>query len=137
MEYGMEDYDGWVSLAEHGCLGVSIPEKLNLYRIRKDSMSRQFNKKMRIYLYETSREGHEKLFEKYSKDIYMLLMTNGQPFYWNNPTTPSYIPAADGNPQNADERVLKIERMLNSFPGRVARKIYRAIRKLKRMIVKN
>lgn len=131
MEYGMEDYDGWVSLAEHGCLGVSIPEKLNLYRIRKDSMSRQFNKKMRIYLYETSREGHEKLFEKYSKDIYMLLMTNGQPFYWNNPTTPAYLPTAEGEPQPVDERVLKIERMMDSFPGRVARKIYRGLRKVK------
>ena len=61
----------------------------------------------------------------------MLLMTNGQPFYWNNPTTPSYTPTADGNPQNTDERILKIERMLNSFPGRVARKIYRGLRKVK------
>lgn len=131
MEYGMEDYDGWVSLAEHGCLGVSIPEKLNLYRIRKDSMSRSFNKKMRIYLYETARQGHEKLFEKYSKDVYMLLLTNGQPFYWNNPTTPSYIPTAEGTTPQVDERVLKIERMLDSFPGRVARKVYRGLRKVK------
>ena len=86
---------------------------------------------MRIYLYETSREGHEKLFEKYSKDIYMLLMTNGQPFYWNNPTTPAYLPTAEGEPQPVDERVLKIERMMDSFPGRVARKIYRGLRKVK------
>lgn len=130
MEYGMEDYDGWVSLAEHGCLGASIPEKLNLYRIRKDSMSRQFNKKMRVYLYQISREGHEKLFEKYSKDIYMLLLTNGQPYYWNNPTMPVYIPTT-GEVQQPDERILKIERMLNSLPGRAARKVYRGLRKIK------
>ena len=136
MEYGMEDYDGWVSLAEHGCLGVSIPEKLNLYRIRKDSMSRQFNKKMRIYLYETSREGHEKLFEKYSKDIYMLLLTNGQPYYWNNPTVAVYNASQEG-PIQVDERILKIERMLNSFPGRVARKIYRGIKNVKHAFQKN
>ncbi len=136
MEYGMEDYDGWVSLAEHGCLGVSIPEKLNLYRIRKDSMSRQFNKKMRIYLYETSREGHEKLFEKYSKDIYMLLLTNGQPYYWNNPTVAVYNVSQEGTVQ-VDERILKIERMLNSFPGRVARKIYRGLKKVKHAFQKN
>ena len=135
MEYGMEDYDGWVSLAEHGYLGVSIPEKLNLYRIRKDSMSRQFNKKMRIYLYETSMQGHEKLFEKYSKDIYMLLLTNGQPYYWNNPTTPVYVPTS-GEPQPVDERVLKIERFLNTFPGRVLRKIYRGLRKIKHAVIK-
>ena len=130
MEYGMEDYDGWVSLAEHGYLGVSIPEKLNLYRIRKDSMSRQFNKKMRVYLYQISKEGHEKLFAKYSKDIYMLLLTNGQPYYWNNPTMPVYIPTT-GEVQQPDERILKIERMLNSLPGRAARKVYRGLRKIK------
>ena len=131
----MEDYDGWVSLAEHGCLGVSIPERLNFYRVRKDSMSRQFNKKMRIYLYETSREGHEKIFEKYSKDIYMLLLTNGQPYYWNNPSTPVYLPTS-GEPQPMDERILKIERMLNTFPGKVVRKVYRGLKKIKNKIKK-
>ncbi len=139
MEYGMEDYDGWVSLAEHGCLGVSIPEKLNIYRVRKDSMSRQFNKKMRIYLYQISRNGHEKIFEKYSKEIYMLMLTNGQPFYWNNPTTPVFLPTADNNSAaniQMDDRVYKINKMLNSFPGRVARKIYRGLRKVKHTIIK-
>ena len=61
----------------------------------------------------------------------MLLLTNGQPFYWNNPTTPSYIPTAEGTTPQVDERVLKIERMLDSFPGRVARKVYRGLRKVK------
>lgn len=136
MEYGMEDYDGWVSLAEHGCLGVAIPEKLNLYRIRKDSMSRQFNKKMRIYLYETSREGHEKIFEKYSKDIYMLLLTNGQPYYWNNPSTPVFLPTS-GEPQPVDERLLKLERMLNTIPGRMVRKVYRGLKKIKNKLGRN
>ena len=130
MEYGMEDYDGWVSLAEHGYLGVSIPEKLNLYRVRKDSMSRQFNKKMRIYLYETSTNGHEKIFAKYSKEIYMLLLTNGQPFYWNNPTTNVYLPTAEGAVPQVDERIYKLERILNTFPGRIARKVYRVLRKI-------
>lgn len=133
MEYGMEDYDGWVSLAEHGCLGVSIPEKLNFYRVRKDSMSRQFNKKMRIYLYEISREGHEKIFEKYSKDVYMLLLTNGQPYYWNNPSTPVFLPTS-GEPQPVDERLLKLERMLNTIPGRMVRKVYRGLKKIKQKI---
>lgn len=137
MEYGMEDYDGWVNLAEHGCLGVSIPECLNLYRVRKDSMSRQFNKKMRIYLYQISRNGHEKIFEKYSKEIYMLLLTNGQPFYWNNPTTQVFLPSGDGNLSvQIDDRIYRLEKMLNTFPGRVARKIYRGLRKIKHKIKK-
>lgn len=136
MEYGMEDYDGWVSLAEHGCLGVSIPEKLNLYRVRKDSMSRQFNKKMRIYLYQTSRNGHEKIFEKYSKEIYMLLLTNGQPFYWNNPTTPVFLPTNEVENIQVDDRIYRLERILNTFPGRVARKVYRGLRKVKHYVKK-
>lgn len=138
MEYGMEDYDGWVSLAEHGCLGVSIPEKLNLYRVRKDSMSRQFNKKMRIYLYQISMKGHEKIFEKYSKDVYMLMLTNGQPFYWNNPTTPVYLPTSNNSTNiQMDDRMYRIEKMLNSLPGRAARKIYRVLRKVKKILIKN
>ena len=137
MEYGMEDYDGWVSLAEHGYLGVSIPETLNLYRVRKDSMSRQFNKKMRIYLYQASREGHEKIFEKYSKDVYMLLLTNGQPFYWNNPTANVYLPTTEaGADSQVDDRIYRLERILNTFPGRVARKLYRGLRKIKHKIMK-
>lgn len=135
MEYGMEDYDGWVSLAEHGCLGVSIPERLNLYRVRKDSMSRQFNKKMRIYLYQTSRNGHEKIFEKYSKEIYMLLLTNGQPFYWNNPTTPVFLPTNEVENIQVDDRIYRLERILNTFPGKVARKVYRGLRKVKHIII--
>ena len=135
MEYGMEDYDGWVSLAEHGCLGVSIPEKLNLYRVRKDSMSRQFNKKMRIYLYQISRDGHEKIFEKYSKEIYMLLLTNGQPFYWNNPTTQVYLPSGETVVEyQVDDRIYRLERMLNTIPGKIARKVYRGLRKVKHAI---
>ena len=129
----MEDYDGWVSLAEHGYLGVSIPEELNLYRVRKDSMSRQFNKKMRIYLYEISRDGHEKKKEKYSKDIYMLLLTNGQPYYWNNPSTPVFLPTSE-EPYQVDERILKIERMLNTIPGKIARKVYRGLKKVRNKI---
>ena len=136
MEYGMEDYDGWVSMAEHGCLGVSIPEPLNLYRVRKDSMSRQFNKKMRVYLYQTSRDGHERIFEKYSKEVYMLLLTNGQPFYWNNPTTPVYLPTAENQTIQIDDRIYRLERILNTFPGKVARKAYRGLRKIKHIIKK-
>ena len=135
MEYGMEDYDGWVSLAEHGCLGVSIPEKLNLYRVRKDSMSRQFNKKMRIFLYQTSLPGHDKIFKKYSKEVYMLLLTNGQPFYWSNPTMPVFLPTADSQPQPIiDDRIYRLEKFLNTTTGKIARKIYRGLRKIKNAI---
>lgn len=131
MEYGMEDYDGWVGLAANGCLGVAIPEKLNIYRVRKNSMSRQFNKKMRIYLYETSIKEHVNLLSKYAKDAYMLLLTNGQPFYWNNPTTEVYVPSDTTKINPNDEKVEKLDRLLNTIPGKIMLKMYRGARKVK------
>ena len=88
-------------------------------------------------MYQASREGHEKIFAKYSKEIYMLLLTNGQPFYWNNPTTNVYLPTADAtNGPQVDDRIYRLEKMLNTFPGRVARKVYRGLRKIKHIIKK-
>ena len=134
MEYGMEDYDSWVSLAAHGCLGVSIPEKLNIYRVRKDSMSRKFNKKMRIYLYQKSIEGHEELLKEYAKDAYMLLVTNGEPYYWNAPTVDVYD--ANSATSHVSERAQRIESMLDTIPGRIMLKIYRGLRKIKHFIIR-
>lgn len=128
MEYGMEDYDAWVSLASHGCLGVSIPEKLNIYRVRKDSMSRQFNKKMRIYLYDILSRNYPELYSKYAQEVYMLFMANGQPFYWNNPTLASGQPTGTNTDfeMNDDmkERYRKVSRIIDSRPGKFAKKIY-------------
>ena len=129
MEYGMEDYDSWISLAENGYLGVAIPDTLNIYRVRKDSMSRAFNKNMRLYLYEKMREGHDEIYEKFNKEVQMLLLANGPAYYWGNPSTPVYIPGSEN-----DGRVQQLDRILNTIPGRAARKVYRGLRKIKRKI---
>lgn len=86
MEYGMEDYDGWIGLAKNGYLGVSIPEPLVKYRIRQDSMSRQFNPDMRFFLNEQIAAGHKEIYNKYGHEILNLLMQNGPSYKWNNPT---------------------------------------------------
>lgn len=86
MEYGMEDYDGWIGLVENGYFGVSIPEALVKYRIRQDSMSRQFNPDMRFYLSEQVSIGHKEVYKKYGDEILNLLMQNGPSYLWNNPT---------------------------------------------------
>ncbi|MCI9016662.1 MAG: glycosyltransferase [Clostridia bacterium] len=122
MEYGMEDYDSWVSLASHGCLGVSIPEYLNIYRVRKNSMARQFNKKMRIYLYDVLSHNYPDLYAKYAVEVFMLLMANGQPYYWNIPTVKSNQPEV--GTITYDERVVQIRKFLNSRLGRIAKKIF-------------
>ncbi|WP_238916670.1 glycosyltransferase [Clostridium sp. YIM B02555] len=86
MEYGMEDYEGWVSMCENGCSGVSIPETLVQYRVRAESMSRQFNRDMVIYLLDKLSSSHPKLFEKHGLEIYNLIIANGPGYLWNNPT---------------------------------------------------
>ncbi len=128
MEYGMEDYDAWVSLANHGCLGISIPEELNIYRVRKNSMARQFNKKMRIYLYDVLSRNYPELYGKYAVDVFMLLMANGQSFYWNNPSMPSGQPTGNTTNPSMDERMRKINRIIDSRPGRIAKKMFYGLR---------
>lgn len=86
MKYGMEDYDSWISLAENGHFGVSIPEPLLKYRVRDDSMSRQFNNGNILYSYQTISEEHPKLYTRYGKDIFNILESNGPSYLWNNPS---------------------------------------------------
>lgn len=86
MEYGMEDYDGWIGLCENGYFGVSIPEPLVQYRVRNNSMSRQFNINMRTYLNEQITKAHSSIYQKYGEEIFHLLLQNGPSYRWNNPT---------------------------------------------------
>lgn len=66
MEYGMEDFDGWLNLCANEYFGVSITEPLVEYRIRSDSMSRQFNPDMRLYLLDKLSENKQEIFQKFS-----------------------------------------------------------------------
>ncbi len=86
MLYGMEDYDAWVNMVKNGCLGVSIPEIHSFYRVRKNSMARQFNRDMIMYLFEEFSKQHSDIISKYSKDVYNLMLANGPGYLWNNPT---------------------------------------------------
>ncbi|UJF34267.1 glycosyltransferase [Paenibacillus hexagrammi] len=86
MEYGLEDFEGWVTMCENGYSGISIPEALVQYRVRPESMSRQFNRDMVTYLLDQLSSHHPKLYEKFGLEIYNLLVANGPGYLWNNPT---------------------------------------------------
>lgn len=90
MEYGMEDYDMWISLAENYCFGVCIPEFLSLYRVRKNSMARGFNENNLLYLTQKITENHSKLYNDYGSEIYNILNANGPSYLYNNPSF--YLP---------------------------------------------
>ncbi|MFD2659288.1 glycosyltransferase [Paenibacillus thailandensis] len=86
MEYGMEDYEGWVAMASNGCIGVSIPEPLVHYRVRSNSMSRQFNRDVIIYLRQRLSEFNSSLYQKYGLELFNLIDANGPGYLWDNPT---------------------------------------------------
>ncbi len=88
MEYGLEDYDGWLSLVQNGRNGVCIPEPLCYYRVRKDSMTRVMSTGARMYLYKTLEERHHELYERYGAEIYNLTNANGPGYLWGNQTWP-------------------------------------------------
>ena len=55
----------------------------------------------------------------------MLLTSNGQPYYWGNPTQPAWKPAISGNVvQYGNERLEKINRIVDSRIGRICKKIF-------------
>ena len=88
MEYGLEDYDGWLSMVQNGRNGVCIPEPLCLYRVRKESMTRVMSPNARMYLYKTLEEKHEELYREYGGEIYNLVNANGPGYLWGNQTWP-------------------------------------------------
>lgn len=95
--YGMEDYESVIRMVAAGCRGVVIPEPLFLYRVRPDSMSRQFNTYMQNFLYRLITEKHRLFYQSYVHEVANLLNNNG-PFYtFDNPsfeTRPPISPAA-------------------------------------------
>lgn len=86
MEYGMEDYESYVSLVAGGCKGIVIPEPMYYYRIHSSSMARGFNKTNMLYLYKLISYKHRDLFDKFSSEIFNLLNANGPGYLYDNPT---------------------------------------------------
>jgi len=87
MEYGLEDYDGWLGMIEHGCFGICIPDTLTQYRVRSNSMARSLNRNAAMYMRKLLVEHHSKLFEQYGKEIYTLLLYNGTTLDWETPVS--------------------------------------------------
>lgn len=84
--YGMEDYDSVISLVENGMGGVAIPEQWFMYRVRKDSMARGFNKSNMSYSYRLMAEKHKHFYATFAHEITNLLTANGPGYGYENPT---------------------------------------------------
>ncbi|HEY8594863.1 MAG TPA: hypothetical protein VIL84_06440 [Devosiaceae bacterium] len=84
MSYGMEDYEAWMRMAASGCLGISIPEILADYRVRKDSMSRVWNRGTEVLLREWMCELNADIYGTWGEELFQLMNANGPGWLWNN-----------------------------------------------------
>lgn len=89
--YGMEDYDSVLSLVEQGYNGVVIPGFHFYYRVRKNSMARNFNKSNMTYLYQLLTQKHQKIYAEFATEITNLLNVNGPGYQYENPTLDYHI----------------------------------------------
>jgi glycogen(starch) synthase len=84
MEYGLEDYEAWIRMVSRGKQGVSIPEPLVRYRVRSDSMARQFKRKTVLFMYEQMVKANSELYREWGDQLFMLINANGPGYLWNN-----------------------------------------------------
>lgn len=97
-EYGLEDFEGWISMLENGEIGVSLPYPLVFYRIRPQSMLRSISSDQRLYTYERITRKHRELYQKWAIELFNLQNANGPAWLWNHPTLefdtwkPPYLP---------------------------------------------
>ncbi|MFV0463488.1 MAG: glycosyltransferase [Nostocoides sp.] len=83
---GMEDYESVVRMVAAGVAGVAIPQKLYHYRVRRNSMSRQFNKANKLLMYERMTELNSAIYTRFAKELTGLLNANGPGISVENPT---------------------------------------------------
>lgn len=86
MMFGMEDYEAWLRMASHGYKGVSIPDPLVNYRVRHNSMARQFRRSTVLYMYEQLAKKNPEIYQRFGNELFMLMNANGPGYLWNNPT---------------------------------------------------
>lgn len=91
MKYGMEDYDMVINLLKNGKRGVVIPKTLFKYRVRKESMLRQFTPYTYLYLYNLLVEKHKDLYQLFGPELFNLQNANGPAFMIDNPTWESFL----------------------------------------------
>ena len=132
MEYGLEDYDGWLGMVENGRLGVCIPETLLNYRVRAASMARSMSRDAILYLRTNLKKLHPELYHRYGEELYALLLQNGSSMHWGSPLGEA---ASFGHNEAlaAELNAIKNSRVYRIF-RRVAKVLYRS--RVVRWIVK-
>lgn len=98
VDYGLEDYDSVISMMGHGFNGVTIPEPLFFYRVRKDSMFRKATREKLLYSNRYIADKHKDYFTRFATQVIHLLNANGPGYQFDNPTFgvyPTTVPEKD------------------------------------------
>jgi len=107
VDYGLEDYDSVISMMRHGFNGVTIPEPLFFYRVRKDSMFRKATREKLLYSNRYIADKHKDYFTRFATQVIHLLNANGPGYQFDNPTFGVY-------PTTVQERDAKLTRHLKT-----------------------
>ncbi len=100
----LEDYDAWISMLEHGCVGVSLPDPLVQYRVRKDSMYHSLSEAQMLEMYALIVERHRATYQRYGAELFALQNENGPGWRWSHPATDP--------PDVLYQRLARLERLL-------------------------
>lgn len=126
--YGMEDWDSIISMVQNNKRGVVLPEVLFYYRVRKNSMARNFTRVKRIFLHRLIEEKHASFYKDYGVEIAHILNSNGSGLDFDNPTFEPSAGSVVPFPNVLKERIkekLKRNRLIRNL----AYKAYKNLKK--------
>jgi glycosyltransferase involved in cell wall biosynthesis len=111
IEYGMEDYDGWVRMVAAGCYGVSIPKFLVQYRVRRGvSLLQQLNRDQALYLYDFISQHNQEMYRRYGVELFNLQNANGPGWLWPQPASDYEMPRVIEVRQNEEGKQIEVQR---------------------------
>ncbi len=119
-KYALEDYDAWISMLEHGCLGVSLPDPLVRYRLRRDSMYHSLSDAQTLDMYALLVARHAALYRRYGAELFALQNENGPGWRWNHPAAEPPDVVQCQQITTLQRRVAQLERLLD-IPIKVRR----------------
>jgi glycosyltransferase involved in cell wall biosynthesis len=125
--YGMEDWDSVINMIKYNYKGVVLPEILFNYRVRKNSMARNFTKAKLLYLHLLISRKHSTLYRKHASDIINLLQANGSGLNFDNPTLDLpgefYIPLLSRRIQEKIKQKIKRNKSLKNTAYYIYKKL--------------
>ncbi len=124
LTYGLEDHDAWISMVEHGCIGVSLPDLLVRYRLRNDSMYHSLSEAQILEMYDWIVTRHRSTYERYGADLFALQNENGPGWRWSHPGTDPPDVVQQQQIAALQRRVDQLEHLL-AIPLRVRRALRR------------